>query len=355
MEEKIVKSVDRAPTISDVARQAKVSRATVSRAFGQPHLLSREMVAHVRAIAERLGYVPNHTARALSTGKAGNLALLVPDITNPFFASLMRGVQSKALSTQYATFLADSDENPDLEDVLIAKLAAQVDGFILASPRLPKKTLLQHAGRRVCVLINRDIPNFARILVDGAKSYEQAVEHLARLGHRAAAYVSGPRLSWSNGQRLRAVLAAGMRHGVKIIQFATDRPTFEAGEACAAGLIESGTTAVLAYDDLLAQGVMAGLARHGLSVPEDFSVVGCDGVLATRTYPPLTSIAIDCHSTGEKAVELLVDVMRDKSASGKRIVLPTDLVIRATTAKPRPAGRTYHAPAPGSPTKTKSE
>ncbi|HVW56706.1 MAG TPA: LacI family DNA-binding transcriptional regulator [Rhizobiaceae bacterium] len=355
MEEKIVRSVDRAPTISDVAQQAKVSRATVSRAFGQPQLLSREMVAHVRAIAERLGYVPNHTARALSTGKAGNLALLVPDITNPFFASLMRGVQGRALGIQYATFLADSDEDPALEDVLIAKLAAQVDGFILASPRLPKKTLLQHAGRRVCVLINRDIPNFARILVDGAKSYEEAVEHLARLGHRTAAYVSGPRLSWSNGQRLRAVLAAGMRHGVKIVQFATDRPTFEAGEACVAGLIESGTTAVLAYDDLLAQGIMAGLARHGLSVPEDFSVVGCDGVLATRTYPPLTSVAIDCQSAGEQAVELLVDVMRGKSASGRRIVLSSDLVIRATTARPRPGGRTYQAPAPASPTRTKSE
>lgn len=355
MERKTATSEGRAPTISDVARQANVSRATVSRAFGQPHLLSREMVAHVRAIADRLGYVPNHTARALSTGKAGNLALLVPDITNPFFASLMRGVQSKALSIQYATFLADSDEDPNLEDVLIAKLAAQVDGFILASPRLPKKTLLQHAGRRTCVLINRDIPNFARILVDGAKSYEEAVEHLARLGHRAVAYLAGPRLSWSNGQRLKAVLAAGMRHGVKIVQFATDRPTFEAGEACAAGLIESGTTAVLAYDDLLAQGIMAGLARHGLTVPEDFSIVGCDGVLATRTYPPLTSVAIDCRSAGEQAVELLVDVMRGKSASGKRIVLPTELVIRATTAKPRPAGRTDHAPALGSPTKTKAE
>jgi LacI family transcriptional regulator len=355
VERKIIRSEGRAPTISDVARQAKVSRATVSRAFGQPHLLSREMVAHVRAIAERLGYVPNHTARALSTGKAGNLALLVPDITNPFFASLMRGVQSRALSTQYATFLADSDEDPGLEDILIAKLAAQVDGFILASPRLPRKALLQHAGRRVCVLINRDIPNFARILVDSAKSYEDAVEHLARFGHRAAAYVSGPRLSWSNGQRLKAVLAAGARHGVKIVQFTTERPTFEAGEACAAGLIESGTTAVLAYDDLLAQGIMAGLARHGLSVPEDFSVVGCDGVLATRTYPPLTSVAIHCQSAGEQAVELLVDVMRGKSASGKRIVLPSDLVIRATTARARPAGRAYHALAPRSRKLTKSE
>ncbi|HTJ57636.1 MAG TPA: LacI family DNA-binding transcriptional regulator [Devosiaceae bacterium] len=331
----------RSPTITDVAAAAKVSRATVSRAFSQPHLLSAETVARVTAVAAQLGYVPNHTARALSTGRAGNLALMVPDIGNPFFTALMRGVQTRALEADYATFLGDSDENPELEDVLIAKLSAQVDGLIFAAPRLSDEALTAHAHRKPLVLINRDLPNIPRILIDTASTYAVAMEHLISLGHRSIAYVEGPPLAWSNAQRLKAVRSVARKHGIRLIRIPTARPTFECGQASVRELIDSGITGALAYDDLMAQGIMAGLASHGLSVPDDMSVIGCDGVLATRAYPPLTSITVHCAEAGEQAVDLLTDLLQGRAASSTtRLVLPTEFVIRATTAPP-PRGHAH--------------
>ena len=123
-------------TIGDVAAKAGVSRATVSRAFTRPNLLTPAVVEQVRRIADELGYVPNRIARALSTGRFGTLALLVPDIANPFFPPLIRAAQARADALGYAVFLGDSDETPDREDRLLAKLAPQVDGFVVASPRL---------------------------------------------------------------------------------------------------------------------------------------------------------------------------------------------------------------------------
>lgn len=322
------------PTISEVAAAANVSSATVSRAFSRPELLSSGTVERVHSVAVRLGYVPNHAARALSTGRAGNIALIVPDITNPFFAALMRGGQATAREHGYATFLGDSDETPELEDVLLTKLSAQVEGFIIASSRLRTKQILEHAQRRPCVIINRDVPGLARLLVDSGPSYAQALEHLVSLGHRSIAYVAGPAFSWSNKQRLAAVTGAAARHGVAVVRVATSRPSFEAGQACVDELIRTGATAALAFDDVMAQGIMAGLAARGLSVPADFSLIGCDGILAPTLYPPLTSITTHCAEVGRQAVELLVAALQGKPTSHRRINFATELVIRATTRRP---------------------
>lgn len=324
------------PTLSEVADAANVSSATVSRAFGRPELLNRETVERVHSAAARLGYVPNHAARALSTGRVGNIALIVPDITNPFFAAVMRGGQARAREQGYATFIGDSDEAPELEDMLLGKLAGQVEGFILASSRLPSGRILEHARRRPFVLINRDLPKIPRLLVDTGPSYARAVELLASLGHRAIAYVAGPTRSWSNRQRHNAVSETAQRLGIQLVRIATSRPSFEAGQAATSELIEAGVTAALAFDDVMAQGIMAGLAACGISVPADFSVVGCDGVLAPTVYPPLTSVAAHCAEAGAQAVDLLVEAMQGKAPANKRIVLSTELVIRMTTAS-RPA------------------
>ena len=190
-----------APTIARVAAEVGVSRATVSRAFGAPHLLNAATVEAVRNVAARLGYVPNQTARALSTGRTGNVALVVPDITNPFFATLMRGAQTRAREAGFAMFLGDSDELPALEDELLTKLAAQVEGFVLVSPRSTPERIRHHASRRPLVLVNSDVEGLARLMVDTGPSYACAIDHLAGLGHRRIAYVAGPVLSWSNAQR----------------------------------------------------------------------------------------------------------------------------------------------------------
>ena len=323
------------PTIKQVAEAAGVSRSTVSRAFGAPHLLSRVTVDAVRTAADRLGYVPNQTARALSTGRAGNIALVVPDITNPFFAAVMRGAQAQARDRGFATFLGDCDETPELEDILLAKLASQVDGFVLVSPRLERARIEAHRARHPLVMVNRDLEGFSRLLVDTSGGYARAVEHLAALGHRSIVYVAGPALSWSNAQRLEAVAQTAGRTGLSFCEVPTSRPSFEAGQACVEAVLSCGATAALTFDDTVAQGVMAGLAERGLSVPADFSVVGCDGIIAPMIYPGLSSVTIACAAAGRQAVDLLVAQLEGaRSAAAEKLVVAAEFIARATTARP---------------------
>ncbi len=322
------------PTIDRVAAEAGVSRATVSRAFTRPDLLSRETVRHVRAVAKRLGYVPNQTARALSTGRHGNIALVVPDIANPFFPPLIRAVQTRADDAGLSVFLGDSDEDPDREDVLISKFAGQVEGFVLASPRLGKGQILGHGQRRPMVLVNRDVPGLSRVLIDSASGARLAIHHLADLGHRSVAYVGGPVTSWSNQQRREAVLRTGETLGISIIEIPAKRATFDGGMTAVAAVLDARVTAAVAFDDLVAEGLLVGLAHKGVEVPQAFSVIGCDDVLGARTNPPLTTISSPSAEAGRIAVDLLTDLLNN--SSGREVVcrLDTGLINRSSTAPP---------------------
>ena len=160
-------------TIADVATAAGVSRATVSRAFGRPGMLRQETVEHVLTVAGRLGYTPNRVAQALSTGRFANLAVVVPDIANPFFPPLIRAAQGRADRAGYAVFLGDADEDPDREDVLLRQLGTQVEGFVLASSRMADDLIQAHAERRPLVLINRDVPGIPRVLIDTTRGRDR--------------------------------------------------------------------------------------------------------------------------------------------------------------------------------------
>ena len=222
------------PTITQVASAAGVSRATVSRTFSRPELLTPETTDRVRAVAAQLGYVPNQVARALSTGRADNIALIVPDIANPFFPPLIRAAQARADEAGFAVFLGDSDENPEREDVLLTKMAPQVDGFVLASPRLDEQRIRAHAARRPLVLINRDIDGLPRVLMDVEGGVAMGIAHLAELGHHHIAYVSGPPASWANQQRQKAAIAAAGEHGLSLVAIPAPHPTYHGGQVAAA-------------------------------------------------------------------------------------------------------------------------
>ncbi len=320
-------------TINQVAAAAGVSKSTVSRAFSRPEMITAETVAHVMEVAKKLGYVPNHTARALSTGRAGTVAIVVPDIANPFFPPLIRGAQAAADQAGFSLLLGDSDEDPTREDVLVSKFGPQTDGIVLASSRMTEEQIRAHAERRPLVLINRDVEGLPRVLIDTATGIAAAVEHLAELGHQHIVYVSGPTSSWSNTERRRAVRAAGRRLGLKISAVAARRSTYEAGVQRVEEILGSGASAAIAFDDLLAQGILAGLATRGISVPVQFSVIGCDDVLAATTYPPLTTVSAHGGDAGRNAVDLLVSSLDGNQADARR-VLSTSLVLRSTTAPP---------------------
>ena len=325
-----------APTISDIAKAARVSTATVSRAFSRPEMLRDETVSQIRSIATQLGYVPNPMARALSTGRQGNIAIVVPDVANPFFPPLLRAAQATADAAGFSVFLADSDEDAARELRLVTKLVMQVEGFILASSRMSSNKILDLSRRLPVVLINHDTPGLPRVLIDTVAGIDAAVEHLASLHHRSLVYVSGPAASWSDQQRRLAVEHASARNKVKIKSVPASRPTFDAGKEVAGAILELDATAAITFDDYVAHGLLAGLAEHGVIVPRDFSVIGCDDVLGASTHPALTSVSARCDEAGRMAADLLVRILQTGQRADVRCLLDTRLVVRGTTA-PAPA------------------
>ncbi|MFC1432544.1 LacI family DNA-binding transcriptional regulator [Streptacidiphilus sp. N1-3] len=322
----------RSPTMGDVAAGAGVSRATVSRALSRPERLRPETVERVKQAAQELGYVLNPVAKALSTGRFGNLALVVPDIANPFFPPMIRAMEGLADRAGFSVFLGNADEDPAREHKLLGQLAKQVDGIVLASSRMTEELIREHAERRPLVLVNRDVAGLPRVLVDSAGGVAQAVEHLAGLGHRHIAYLNGPSRSWSNTQRRRTVQRTAERLGRSVSMVAARLSSYEAGRRAVPALLDCGASAVIAFDDLLAHGVLTGLAERGVAVPSAFSVVGCDDVLAAQTHPQLTTVSARAAEAGRAAVELLTGRLASAVAiSDARLMLETSLVVRATT------------------------
>jgi LacI family transcriptional regulator len=322
-----------------IAKELGISRSTVSRAFTKPHLLRPETVERVLAKAERLGYTPNQAARALSTGYTGIIALIVPDIANPFFPPMIRAAQALADQQDLCVLLGDSAEDPDRERRLIARFGSQVDGFVLASSRLDEATLTAQARRRPLVLVNRDIPRVPRVLVDSGTGVMQAVAHLAELGHGHIGYVGGPVSSWSDHQRRRGIVAARTEHGMTLTMLQASPATYAGGAATVNELLASGASAVLAFDDVVAHGILAGLAERGVRVPEEFSVIGCDDVFAATTYPALTTISLRCADAGEIAALVLLEMVGGRKIDDVRYSLDSRLVVRATTGPARPSSR----------------
>ncbi|WP_342358604.1 LacI family DNA-binding transcriptional regulator [Terrarubrum flagellatum] len=333
MKEKATTPRGEAPTISRVAAEAGVSRATVSRAFTRPEILSPQTVARVQEVAAQLGYTPNQVARALSTGRHGNFALIVPDVANPFFPPLIRAAQKRADQSDFCLFLGNSDEDPDLEDKLLGRFLGQVEGVVLASSRLDDAQIRRHAERKPLVLINRDVAGIPRVLIDSASGVRAAVEHLAGLGHRHIVYVSGPAASWSNRQRRQALRQACTAAKLTASAVAAQRPTFEAGLKSAKAVAATGATAAVAFDEVVAQGLLAGLSGIGIDVPGRFSVVGCDDVIGATTSPPMTTVSNRSAEAGEAAMALLLDVLRTRAIRDVRYVLDTHLVVRGSTGR----------------------
>ncbi|WP_297201387.1 LacI family DNA-binding transcriptional regulator [uncultured Pluralibacter sp.] len=319
------------PNITEVAKAANVSRTTVSRAFNNPELLAKETVQRVLQAAENLGYASNHAARALRTGRFGNIAIIVPDIENPFFPPVIRAAQSRADAAGVCVFLGDADENAAREELLFSKFASQVDGIVLVSSRMSQAQILRCASLCPLVLINRDIKGLPRVLIDSGTGIAAAVRHLAAEGHRHIVYVNGPINSWSNQQRSESAREEAHRCGITIDTLSVPRPTYAAGKH-AATLFPQGPTAAIAFDDLVAQGLMAMLAEQKIKVPAAFSIVGCDDVLGEYLFPTLTTVSSRTADAGKSAVDLLLNLLQEGEMRDVRYLLDTELILRNSTA-----------------------
>lgn len=318
-------------TISQVAEAAGVARSSVSRAFSRPGVLLPETVERIKSVARELGYAPNHTARALSTGRHGNIALIVPDVANPFFPPLIRAAQIEADKSDFCVFLGNSDESPAQEDRLVERFSGQVEGVVLVSPRLSDEKIRAHAAKLPLVLINRDVTGIPRVLIDSGSGVEEAVRHLHKLGHKKIAYVCGPARSWSNKQRRAAVRKAANKLNLEFDVVSAAVPSYEAGRDALDKVLSKGASAAIAFDDLTAQGLLGGLAERHIQVPVDFSVIGCDDVLGAVTFPSLTTVSNRSIEAGNAALTLLLKMLRSDAIQDVRYVLETHLVVRNTT------------------------
>lgn len=320
-------------TIRDVARLAGVSASTVSRALSMPEMVNVETRARVQSAADRLGYAPNRAARGLITGRTGNIGLVVPDLANPFFPSIVKGIQARARAADLAVFLADADEDPAAEVGLVRALAKQVDGMILCSPRASLDELVGFAAETRVVLVNRVAADIGSVTFDNTDGMRQAVGHLAALGHRRIAWVGGPATSWSEGERARGLTEAAAAAGLEVIKIGHFPPHYDGGFAAADQVVASGATAVVAYNDLVAIGLMARLDARGISVPEDFSVVGIDDIAMSRmARPALTTVSLPKQQAGRVAVELLLALLDDPDGvAGPSRQLPGELIVRGST------------------------
>lgn len=325
-------------TIHDVARRARVSVTTVSRALTDPRLVRKSTLDRVLAAAKQLAYRPNPAARSLITGKTGNIGIVVPDLENPFYTSILRGVQARAHQTGYAVLLADSGEDPAAEASLVDTMTNQVDGVIICSPFATDAQLSRQAEATSLVLVNRAVPGIAAALMDSARGMRQVVVHLAELGHRRCAYLGGPRNAWSNRERRRGLRAAAKLHGMELIELGPFEPKFEGGVEGADVALESGATALVAFNDMMALGVLSRLTARGIPVPREISIVGADDILyAAMCAPPLTTMAMPMELAGRTAVDLLLTKHANEAgsvAAAPHRSLSTDLIVRATTAPP---------------------
>jgi LacI family transcriptional regulator len=318
-------------TIYDVAQASGVHISTVSRTFSAPHLVNEETRSRVLTTADELGYRPNRAARALITGKTHNIGLIVADIANPFFPPMIKAAESQARLRDYNIFVAETDEDPAVEEDLVRALAKQVDGVQLCSPRL-SNSLIEKLSREVpLVVVNRMVPGLPCVLMDVAGGARNAIDHLASLGHRDIALLGGPRGSWTSREIRKSAMAAARAAGVDLTAISPNPPTVDGGFAVAEQVVREDVTAVLAYNDLMAVGLMEGLDLLGVKVPGEVSVVGIDDIeMAQRVRPKLTTVANPTAAAGRTAVDMLLQLGDDRRATAQ-VTLQTELIVRDST------------------------
>lgn len=321
------------PTIYTIASQLDISPSTVSRAFSRPEKVSAAVRERVLATAAALGYEPYAPARQLATGRNNLLGVLMQDVMNPFIPPLLRAIRVAARAHGVEVMFIDTDEAPTSEERLLRQVKNQVDAFIMASPRADAEVLLDAIGDTPAVCINRTIPGLAATYCDDDDALFAAVGHLKMLGHEHLALLEGPANSWVAQRRSAASRRAGDHLGVTLTSVGHYPATFEGGIQAAPALARSGATAVLAFDDVTACGLIAGLHAIGLRVPEDFSLVGCDDVaLAAMVTPQLTTLTAPVQQMGATAVELVKTRIRKPGTSPTVIPIRSTFTVRGTTA-----------------------
>ncbi len=328
-------------SISDVAREAGVSPTTVSHVLSGKRPVNEVTAARVRKVVDRVGYVPASLARSLTRGSTSVIGLLVPDISNTFFAQLAKGVEDSAHDLGYSVILCNTEFDSDREDHYLNLIRSRfIDAMIYAagSPA-PKPRLDALLGHFPIALVDEQVDGMESALTavaDHRAGGRLVGKHLRDLGHTKALLLSGPQNLRSASER-----SAGFREAFSghVTEVAADFRE-EAAHTAVAGLLGAGPpqfTCVFAANDLAAFGVIAALRDAGYAVPQDVSVVGFDDIrAASLVHPGLTSVRQPAYDIGRTAAaQLLEYVAAGEIPPASKHILPVSLVVRGTTDKPR--------------------
>jgi LacI family transcriptional regulator len=338
--------MSRRPTVSDVADRAGVHRSTAARALNPASsgMLSAATVARVQQAARDLRYTANSFARGLRTDRSLTVGVLVPDLTNPLFPPIVRGVQEALFPHGYTALIANTDNDPQRELAHFdALLSRQVDGFIVATAR-QSDAIIEKAQRigAAVVLVNRSsaAPGFPLVTGDDRSGIRAAVEHLAELGHTRIAHLAGPAGVSTAEVRSSAFREVSRALGLRLAHtpvvgceaFTEDGGTSGTDTLLAA---HPDVTAIVAANDLIALGCLRALARAGLQCPADVSVTGYNDMrFADAFSPALTTVRVPHTLMGAEAASLLLDKISDPASVNKTLLLPVELIVRNSTAVP---------------------
>jgi LacI family transcriptional regulator len=332
-------------TLRDVAVRAGVHPATASRALNPETriLVSEDTARRVLDAAADLGYRPNPVARSLRTRRSHTVGVLIPDLNNPLFPPIVRGLEDRLATAGYVALIGNTDSDDERERMVFEQMRARhVDGLVLATARL-HHPLLAEASRAEMpvVLINRLAQDysFPSVSVDNERGVRMAVAHLSALGHQRIAHIAGPQEMSTGLSRYRGFLSAMESSRLQVdddqVVFAKAF-TVEEGLRCGRLLLERGTgcTAISAGNDMLAVGCYAALDDAGLSCPDDISVVGFNDMpFIDRLRPPLTTIRFPHYQVGTEAAQLLLERIAEHSGPVKILYLAPELVVRGSTAR----------------------
>ncbi len=333
-------------TIADVAKVAGVSKATVSRVLsGNYEYMREDTRLNVEEAIEKLGYRPNKIARSLTSNRTNTAAILISDVGNPFYSDVIHGVEDVAFDGNYDVFLCNTKYDTDRGLTFIRSLIdKRVDGILFMSSSVSDLWLEEMRRNNVPVVVldwevNAPGSIVSTIGVDFALGIQEAADHLVSLGHRHVVHVSGPLNLRTARDRRDAFLHGMNKHGISTegipviegnLQIDGGKRAFEQMMA-----LPQKPTAVFTANDLTALGIIAGARAHGLSVPQDISVIGLDNIwLAEQVDPPLTTVSLPRYEIGQLAMEMLFDLLAPSDDQATKTVhrtVESKLVIRQST------------------------
>lgn len=331
-------------TIEDVALAAGVSRQTVSRAINNKAEISPDTHARVMAAVRKLGYRPSRLARGLVTQRTHTIGLVMPDITNPFFPEVARGVQDVARAQDYNVFLCNTDESPLEELQALHSLAVQpVDGIVLCSSRISDDDLAAFVDLyHPLVLVNRifEHPGVSVIMIDNRRGVQIAIDYLVEQGHHSIGMLAGPRALVGSILRIEAfretMAARGLPAGDDWI--VSESTTVAGGYQATRRLLGRcpELTALFAHNDLMAVGAIHACKELGRRLPDECAIVGFDDLpLAAMVNPAVTSVRVDKYGLGQFAMDRLLAMFEEPETSYPPIYLDVELVVRDSVVQAR--------------------